>query len=105
MDIRKIKQLIALLESSDVAEIEIHEAEDSIRISRYSNSASSSPTHYGKVPHSTPAHVEQTTTQTQEVVTPARTMETENTKHHSVTSPMVGTFYVAPSPGLSLLLI
>ena len=34
MDIRKVKKLIELLEESDVAEIEIHEGEESVRISR-----------------------------------------------------------------------
>ena len=36
MDIRKVKKLIELLEQSDVAEIEIHEGEESVRISRQS---------------------------------------------------------------------
>ncbi len=36
MDIRKIKKLIEMLEESDVSEIEIHEGEDSLRISRLS---------------------------------------------------------------------
>ncbi|MEW8498105.1 MAG: acetyl-CoA carboxylase biotin carboxyl carrier protein, partial [Candidatus Thiodiazotropha taylori] len=37
MDIRKVKKLIELLEESDVAEIEIHEGEESVRISRNSS--------------------------------------------------------------------
>ena len=37
MDIRKVKKLIELLEESDVAEIEIHEGEESVRISRASS--------------------------------------------------------------------
>ena len=39
MDIRKVKKLIELLEESGVAEIEIHEGEESVRISRYSQTA------------------------------------------------------------------
>ena len=39
MDIRKVKKLIELLEESDVAEIEIHEGEESVRISRNSGAA------------------------------------------------------------------
>ena len=39
MDIRKVKKLIELLEESGVAEIEIHEGEESVRISRYSQAA------------------------------------------------------------------
>ena len=41
MDIRKVKKLIELLEESDVAEIEIHEGEESVRISRVSSAGSS----------------------------------------------------------------
>ena len=37
MDIRKIKKLIELIEESDIAEIEIHEGEESVRINRYSS--------------------------------------------------------------------
>ena len=39
MDIRKVKKLIELLEESGVAEIEIHEGEESVRISRYTSGA------------------------------------------------------------------
>ncbi|MGB5732814.1 MAG: acetyl-CoA carboxylase biotin carboxyl carrier protein, partial [Thiohalocapsa sp.] len=39
MDIRKVKKLIELLEESNVAEIEIHEGEESVRISRHGSSA------------------------------------------------------------------
>ena len=43
MDIRKVKKLIELLEESDVAEIEIHEGEESVRISRGSSVVASAP--------------------------------------------------------------
>ena len=39
MDIRKIKKLIELIEDSDIAEIEIHEGEESVRLSRTSSAA------------------------------------------------------------------
>ena len=39
MDIRKVKKLIELIEESGVAEIEIHEGEESVRINRYSSQA------------------------------------------------------------------
>ncbi|NIP73776.1 MAG: acetyl-CoA carboxylase biotin carboxyl carrier protein, partial [Gammaproteobacteria bacterium] len=39
MDIRKVKKLIELLEESGIAEIEIHEGEESVRISRYPQGA------------------------------------------------------------------
>ena len=88
MDTRKIKALIALLEESDVAEIEIHEGEESVRISRYSHSApapvmAAMP---APVPAAAPA-------------VPAAPSEPAVPSGHQVTSPMVGTFYRAPSPG------
>ena len=43
MDIRKVKKLIELLEESQVAEIEIHEGEESVRISRYAQGAPAAP--------------------------------------------------------------
>ena len=43
MDIRKVKKLIELLEESGIAEIEINEGEESVRISRYSPSAPAAP--------------------------------------------------------------
>ena len=43
MDIRKVKKLIELLEESDIAEIEIHEGEESVRISRHSNAPAQLP--------------------------------------------------------------
>ncbi len=94
MDIRKVKKLIELIEESGVAEIEIHEGEESIRISRYSQSAP-------------PVLSTQTLTQAATPTTEASPSQTstENTppqkeiKGHQVTAPMVGTFYRAASPG------
>ena len=46
MDIRKIKKLIELLEESNIAEIEIHEGEESVRISRTGSAATAPPPYY-----------------------------------------------------------
>lgn len=89
MDIRKVKKLIELLEESDVAEIEIHEGEESVRISRASTAvvapmaapvAAPAPT---AAPAAAPAAAE------------------PEVQGHAVRSPMVGTFYASPSPDAS----
>lgn len=92
MDIRKVKKLIELLEESGVAEIEIHEGEESVRISRQSQYAAA-PVMAAPAPVAAPV-----------AAAPAATAEApaaaENKiEGHAVKSPMVGTFYRAPSPG------
>jgi len=90
MDIRKIKKLIDLIQESDVAEIEIHEGEESVRISRNSSSAPvmmAAPAVQAAAPvaaAAAPVAVE---------ATPAG----PNTAN-AVKSPMVGTFYRSSSP-------
>jgi acetyl-CoA carboxylase biotin carboxyl carrier protein len=92
MDIRKIKKLIELLDESGVAEIEIHEGEESVRISRYSANVApaaavvSAPVQAAPVPAA--AHVAEPETTTD-----------APPSGHTVNSPMVGTFYRAASPG------
>jgi acetyl-CoA carboxylase biotin carboxyl carrier protein len=98
MDIRKVKKLIELLEESNIAEIEIHEGEESVRISR--QSALSTPGAMpGPVYYATPAGMP---THPAEAPTPSvepQPTEEEEPSGHIVRSPMVGTFYRAPSPG------
>jgi len=90
MDIRKVKKLIELLQESDVAEIEIHEGEESVRISRTGNSA---PTIYAAGPlMAAPAAAAGAP------AAPPAAPPAEELKGHTVNSPMVGTFYRAPSP-------
>ena len=85
MDIRKVKKLIELLEESDIAEIEIHEGEESVRISR----ATSQVTLTAPMPAPIAAPP----------LAPAEApAETEEISGHQVKSPMVGTFYRAPTP-------
>lgn len=90
MDIRKVKKLIELLEESGIAELEIHEGEESVRISRHG--AQPAPSAGVPVPSVALAPVE-----TPSVAEPGETAELP--PGHLVTSPMVGTFYEAPSPG------
>ena len=91
MDIRKIKKLIELLEESGVAEIEIKEGEESLRISRQS-SAPAPVANYVAPP--APAAAPTPAVE----AAPAEPVDT-TPSGHQVTSPMVGTFYRAPSPG------
>ncbi len=103
MDIRKIKKLIELLESSGVAEIEIKEGEDSVRISRHPQGGASvmmpsqpvwaTPAAYGFAPAApvTPAPMSP--------AAPAAPADAEAIQGHILRSPMVGTFYRSAAPG------
>ena len=89
MDIRKVKKLMELLEQSGMSEIEIKEGEESVKISRYGNAPLMTPT----IPQQpaamvTPSQVESTT---------AANKGTE-VNNDLISSPMVGTYYSAPSP-------
>ena len=94
MDIRKVKKLIELLVESQVAEIEIHEGEESVRISRVSQQTAAAPTIIqaapAAIPAAAPAPALEPAAQSAEPAVP---------DGHNVTSPMVGTFYEAASPG------
>tara|TARA_B110000858_G_scaffold66259_1_gene76854 strand:+ start:11509 stop:11949 length:441 start_codon:yes stop_codon:yes gene_type:complete len=87
MDIRKVKKLIELLESSDIAEIEIKEGEESVRISRGSTSAPA-PIAYQAAAAPAVAAAPATV-----AAAPAAASDA-----NAVKSPMVGTFYRSPSP-------
>ena len=88
MDIRKIKKLIEIIEESDIAELEIKEGEESIRISRYS----APPAHLAYAPAPVAMAVSATSNAT---ATPPE----DKITGHIVKSPMVGTFYRSASPG------
>lgn len=91
MDIRKIKKLIDLIEESDIAEIEISEGEESVRISRYSSMAA--PVQYAAPAlAAAPAPVVP-------VAASSAAPADEKISGHVVKSPMVGTFYRSASPG------
>ncbi len=98
MDIRKVKKLIELLEESGIAEIEIKEGDDSLRISRGIQATGviqNQP--MGITPVSAPinAPVDVPVAGLEPSVEP----ETQQPSGHIITSPMVGTFYRAPAPG------
>ncbi len=90
MDIRKIKKLIDLVNTTNITELEIHEGEESVRIT-----------------HSKGQHTELTQSQPQPThihVAPEAKIESETPitpeiSGHTVKSPMVGTVYLSPSPG------
>ena len=95
MDIRKIKKLIELLEESGLAELEISEGEESVRIARFTPGAPQAPQALqismpaaATTGPAAPAHPP-----TAAAAAPAARDE------NLVTAPMVGTFYVSPAPG------
>ena len=95
MDIRKVKKLIDLLDTSNVDEIEIHEGEESVRISRHRPAP---------MPMAPPAAALAIPAQAAVDPVPADTPAADADGDqipagHIITSPMVGTFYQAPSPG------
>ena len=91
MDIRKIKKLIELLEESGLAELEISEGEESVRIARYTQG-----------PHGI-AQAPAVMLQAQAAPAPAAAqpaaLPAEQRDENLVTAPMVGTFYASPAPG------
>ena len=89
MDIRKVKKLIELLEESGIAEIEIKEGEESVRISR--GAAAPAPVAAAIPLAAAPPPV------TAREAEPAAA-EAPVHEGHVVAAPMVGTFYDAPSP-------
>lgn len=93
MDIRKIKKLIELLDESNVAEIEIHEGEESVRISRHGSGA---PQYMMAPPAAAPA-VGAAPAAAAASAPPSSTPEIDDAC--IARSPMVGTFYRSPSPG------
>ena len=95
MDIRKIKKLIELVEESGIAELEISEGEESVRISRHGQMmAAPAPMHYAAAPVAQPAPVAAAPVAAAEPAPAAAAVPAG----HQVLSPMVGTFYRSPSP-------
>jgi acetyl-CoA carboxylase biotin carboxyl carrier protein len=91
MDIRKVKKLIELIEASDIAEIEIREGEESVRISRNN----------GVVQVAAPVATTMPPAVAAEALPGAAAAgqaPAEEISGHVIRSPMVGTFYRSPSP-------
>ena len=95
MDIKKIKQLVKLVEESDIESLRIHEDNQEIEITKPNNTSvlAPSPVQSIQVPASPAAPVQPTT-----VTEKPNVAEAENTNLVPITSPMVGTFYSSPSP-------
>jgi len=93
MDIRKIKKLIELLEESGLAELEISEGEESVRIARFSQGTAVMPQGMPMaMPAAAPAAVAPAAAPVAAAAPAAR-------DENLVTAPMVGTFYASPAPG------
>jgi acetyl-CoA carboxylase biotin carboxyl carrier protein len=90
MDIRKIKKLIEIIEESDIAEIEIKEGEESVRISRCQQPVAA--------PVAAIAPVVSAIAPVATAATTSLQSEPDVPSGHAVKSPMVGTFYRAASP-------
>ena len=98
MDIRKVKKLIELLEESGIAEIEIKEGEEAVRISRMPTG--------GVVTHVQPAMMQAPPAMAAPAAAPAAVASgaapaapARRANEHVVAAPMVGTFYASASPG------
>jgi acetyl-CoA carboxylase biotin carboxyl carrier protein len=93
MDIRKVKKLIELLEESGISELEISEGEESVRISRHPRSGMQVAAQQVPLMQAAPLAAAPAMAATSAVERPPRNDE------HTVTSPMVGTYYASASPG------
>ncbi len=91
MDLRKLKTLIELVESSGIAELEISEGEERVRITR-TGIAPAQPV-YAPQPQAT------VTASASQAATPVEAPPPAEPEGHVVKSPMVGSFYRSPSPG------
>ena len=96
MDIRKVKKLIELLEESGIAELEISEGEESVRISRHPRMSMAAPALVGapqiqQAPPAAPASPAKPATAAGE--------HKPRNDDQTITSPMVGTYYSASAPG------
>jgi acetyl-CoA carboxylase biotin carboxyl carrier protein len=98
MDIRKIKKLIELLEESGIAEIEIKEGEEALRISRMPT-GNLAAAQFAPMPMALPAAAPMAAPIAAAAPQAAAPAAKAKANEHVITAPMVGTFYGAPSPG------
>ncbi|MCC7546988.1 MAG: acetyl-CoA carboxylase biotin carboxyl carrier protein [Burkholderiales bacterium] len=90
MDLRKLKKLIDLVQESGIAELEVTEGEEKVRIARVGQAGQFMAAPPPAVMHPPAAPV---------LAAPAAVPAEDKIEGHVVKSPMVGTFYRAPSPG------
>jgi acetyl-CoA carboxylase biotin carboxyl carrier protein len=93
MDLRKLKKLIDLVEESGIAELEITEGEEKVRISRSNHTSLITQT------LAQPAYQQIAPVAAAAAATPAAAESAPQPEGHAVKAPMVGTFYRSPSPG------
>jgi acetyl-CoA carboxylase biotin carboxyl carrier protein len=98
MDIRKIKKLIELLEESGIAEIEIKEGEEAVRISRMPTGEAAAHALRG-VAHQPAASAAPAAPAPGALPAAESAAPKPKPNEHVITAPMVGTFYASPSPG------
>jgi acetyl-CoA carboxylase biotin carboxyl carrier protein len=98
MDIRKIKKLIELLEESGIAEIEIKEGEEAVRISRMPTGPAAMPLQYA-LPAPPPMMLSPAQAAAAGAPAAEAPAKAARPNEHVITAPMVGTYYSAPSPG------
>ena len=101
MDLRKIKKLIDLLEESNLAEIEIKEGEESVRLARVPSGLAAAPAapvvqHIAAAPAVAAPMPMQSPTEA--ATGSAKAVDAGLPDGHVVRSPMVGTFYASPAP-------
>ena len=94
MDLRKLKTLIDLVSESGVAELEIREGEDHVRIVNRPDAVKTAAAPVPVVVAADPQPAPVTTVTAEPAPTPA-----DNTPKKTINSPMVGTFYRSPAPG------
>jgi acetyl-CoA carboxylase biotin carboxyl carrier protein len=95
LDIRKVKKLIELLEESGIAEIEIKEGEEAVRISRMPTGPAVS----HAAPVYAPAPAAAPVAAPAPVTSGAPAAPARRASEHVIAAPMVGTFYAAATPG------
>ena len=96
MDIRKVKKLIELVEESGIAELEITEGEDSVRIGRFPSGGAAAAPPVMAAPAPVPAAPAAAPAAAAEPA--AGEAAAPEPEGHKVTAPMVGTFYASPTP-------
>ncbi len=96
MDLRKLKKLIDLVEESGIAELELTEGEEKVKISRQLMNHVPPMTHYIQAPQQT-GHPTQMAAPSDGAISDTKPVA-EKIDGHAVNSPMVGTFYRSASP-------
>ena len=99
MDLRKLKKLIDLVEESGIAELEITEGEEKVRISRVNQTTLATVTATTPETASTRTIIKETAAQTPSATTVGEATAAAEPEGHVVKAPMVGTFYRSAAPG------